>query len=97
VRCRINSKRAQQSGRYLSNTILAAEVAGNYRAWGYPMNWRDPMKGFNRTPAGFGSPLGKDTLILLGDASVRSISDKVSPEVLKALSTPDGGEPAPNY
>jgi hypothetical protein len=60
------------------------------------MNWRDPMKGINQSPDGFGGPWEHGTAIVLADGSVRTISKNISPAVLKALSTPNGGEPLPD-
>jgi hypothetical protein len=75
-----------------ANTIVAGEAAGNFRPWGHPRNWRDPALGLNKTPDGFGSRSGQSTLLTLGDGSARAIRNDVSPQVLRALSTPDGGE-----
>ncbi len=38
-----------------SYTVLAGEVAANFRAWGDPLNARDPRLGMNH-PHGFGGP-----------------------------------------
>jgi hypothetical protein len=74
----------------LSNTILAGEAAGNFKPWGYPSNWRDPARGLNRTPDGFGSPRRDKRVILFlfADGSVRSFDD-ADPEFLKLLALPD--------
>src|SRR5262249_20960676 len=40
----------------LSNTILAGEVAGNFKPWGPPANSRDPALGINQGSNGFGGP-----------------------------------------
>jgi len=71
-----------------SNTILIGEVNKDYFPWGHPANWRDPSNGINQ-PHGFGgvSTSGGATFVL-GDGSVRFISERVSPAVLKSLSTP---------
>jgi prepilin-type processing-associated H-X9-DG protein len=79
-----------------SNTILAGEAAGNYKPWGHPVGWRDPALGINRTPDGFGSPVKGMANFAFCDGSVRTIRDDISPAVLKALSTPDGGEVIPD-
>jgi prepilin-type processing-associated H-X9-DG protein len=78
-----------------SETFLAGEAAGHYKAWAQPGNWRDPALGINRTPHGFGSPDRKGANMVMADGSVRFVSSNVSPAVLKALSTPDGGESIP--
>ncbi len=81
-----------------SNTLLIGQVAGNYKPWGHPLSWRDPARGINKTPDGFGCPAAiKGAHFALADGSVRFISEDVSPEVLKALSTPNGGEPIPDF
>jgi hypothetical protein len=79
-----------------ANTILMGEAAGNYKPWGEPTNWRDPALGINRTPDGFGSPL-KGATFAFADASAHFLSEKTDPQVLKALSTPAGGEPTPDF
>jgi Protein of unknown function (DUF1559) len=79
-----------------ANTLLMGEAAGNYKPWGHPTNWRDPALGINQTPDGFGSPLSGATFAM-ADASVRFLSEKIDPQVLKALSTPAGGEPTPDF
>jgi hypothetical protein len=78
-----------------ANTILAGEAAGNYRPWGSPINWRDPALGINRTPEGFGNPSQHGASFVFADASVRYLTNQVSPQVLRALSTRDGGEALP--
>src|SRR5947207_8560916 len=75
-----------------SNTILAGEAAGNYKPWGHPRNWRDPALGLNRSPDGFGSKSSRGVQMVMADGSVRTLSSKTSLAVLRALSTPNGGE-----
>ena len=76
-----------------SNTILAGTVGERFRPWGYPANVRDPSIGINRSPDGFGGAPGwKKGLFLMCDGSVRSLSEKTDPRILKGLATPDGGE-----
>ena len=78
-----------------ANTILVGEVNGNFQPWGKPGNWRDPAAGIN-TPDGFGGAAGSGgAQFLMVDGSVRFISKDVDPQVLKALSTPAGGEKLP--
>jgi len=75
------------------NTLLIGEVNTNFRPWGAPANVRDPARGINRSAYGFGGPLGSGgALFAMADGSVRFVSERVSPGVLKALATPDGGE-----
>jgi hypothetical protein len=74
-----------------SNTLLFGEVAQNYRPWGEPMNCRDPATGL-MVEKGFGTPRGDDVQFAFADGTVRSFHRSVSPEILKALATPNGGE-----
>lgn len=78
-----------------SNTILAGDAAGNFLPWGHPLNWRDPMLGINKTDDGFGWPVKSDAgaSFVFADGHVRFLSNSTDPKVLKALSTPNGGEP----
>lgn len=80
-----------------SNTLMVGEVSRNFRAWGDPLNIRDPMIGFNQPEIGFGSPYIQDgrpsyVQFLLADGSTKALTADIDPVVLKALSTPDGGE-----
>jgi hypothetical protein len=75
-----------------SNTIVAGEVAGGFRAWGDPANVRDPGLGINSAPNGFGSSSPGGCHFLLMDGSVRFVSEEIDPGVLKGLSTYNGGE-----
>jgi prepilin-type processing-associated H-X9-DG protein len=75
-----------------SNTIMAGEVKSNFKPWGDPTNWRDPALGINRVANGFGSPAPGGAHFLFVDGSVRFLKEKIDPGVLKALSTPSGGE-----
>ena len=75
-----------------AQTILAGEVAGQFKPWGYPTNWRDPADGVNRSPRGFGGPYKGGANFLMADGSVKFLKDTIDPKVLKALSTPAGGE-----
>jgi hypothetical protein len=76
-----------------ANTLLAGEVNAHFRPWGHPVNWRDPAKGINRSPDGFGgAPTAGGASFVMADASTRFVSENVHPAVLKALATPDGGE-----
>jgi prepilin-type processing-associated H-X9-DG protein len=75
-----------------SNTLLLGEVSSRVRPWAQPGNWRDPAIGICRYPNGFGGPSGGGAHFAMADGSVRFVSDDVSAEVLRALSTPAGGE-----
>ena len=77
----------------LSNTIMGGEVNANFKPWGDPVNWRDPADGLGKSPDGFGGPWKSGvTQFLFMDGSVRALSSDIDPQVLKALSTPAGGE-----
>lgn len=82
-----------------SFTMLAGETGAAYKAWGDPDNYRDPAAGFHRDEVSFGRPPGAPPgcTILLMDGSVRELSEDTDPEVLKAISTPAGGEPPPSF
>ena len=72
-----------------SNTIMAVETGDNFKSWGDPTNIEDPtalIGGGKKTSFRGGNH------ILLSDGSVRFISENIDPAVLKALSTPAGGE-----
>jgi hypothetical protein len=75
-----------------SRTILFGEAAGNYKPWGQPGNWRNLELGLNKSRDGFGCPFLRGTCFVMADGSTRRLDDDVDPEVLKALSTPAGGE-----
>lgn len=76
-----------------SNTLLIGEVNAEFKPWGHPLSYRDPALGLNRSPRGFGgSDSNGAVMFVMADGSVRPIGDRISPAVLKALSTPNGGE-----
>jgi prepilin-type processing-associated H-X9-DG protein len=59
------------------------------------MNVRDPARGVNRSPNGFGGPPSHHGAnFAMADGSVRFISEKVSPSVMRALATPNAGDKA---
>jgi prepilin-type processing-associated H-X9-DG protein len=74
-----------------ASTLMAGEVVGDFKPWGYPANWRDPALGINRPPEGFGGPFGGANFLFM-DGSVRFLKDTIDPRVLKSLGTPAGGE-----
>jgi hypothetical protein len=80
-----------------ANTVLVGEVAAGFKPWGDPSNVRDPADGLRHDATTFGTVNRQRGTVefLLVDGSVREISETISPEVLKALATPDGGEPIP--
>jgi hypothetical protein len=76
-----------------ATTLLIGEVNANFEPWGKPGNCRDPARGINASRYGFGGPPGSGgALFAMADGSVRFVSERASPAVLKALATPDGGE-----
>jgi prepilin-type processing-associated H-X9-DG protein len=76
-----------------ANTLLFGEINANFQPWGKPMNVRDPAKGINRSPHGFGgAPFAGGAYFAMADGSVRFIGENVSRDVLRALATPNGGE-----
>jgi hypothetical protein len=78
-----------------ANTIAVGEVAENFQPWASPWNRRDPADGINNVPWGFGGPpWQRGAQFLMADGSVRLISKEIDRNVLKALGTPAGHEPA---
>jgi hypothetical protein len=79
-----------------SNTLLAGEAAGNFKPWGHPLNWRDPARGLNQSPDGFGSQAHRRVvLFVFADGSVRPLKTDIDLATLRALGTPAGGEQLP--
>ena len=78
-----------------SSTIMAGEVVSNFKPWGDPTNWRDLTLGINRSPNGFGSLSPDGANFLFVDGSVHFVRNTIKPQVLKAFSTPAGGEEVP--
>ena len=69
----------------LANTILAGEVNAGFKAWGDPVNWRDPALGINASPHGFGGPPGqKGAQFVFMDGSVHFLREDIDPQVLRA-------------
>ncbi|MCA9039210.1 MAG: DUF1559 domain-containing protein [Planctomycetaceae bacterium] len=75
-----------------SNTILTGDIIQNLPPWGKPGNWRDPALGINKSPHGFGSSWNGGAYFLMADGSVQWFANDIDPQILKALSTPNGGE-----
>ncbi len=76
-----------------SSTILLVDVPDDQAVvWTKPADWsfnpKQPLRGL-------GIKYGAGFLALFCDGSVRFIHKAVDPDVLKALITPQGGEPAP--
>ncbi len=76
-----------------SNTIAIGTAAQHFKPWGHPANLRVPERGIDRTPDGFGGPpQWRGAQFAMCDGSVRFMSNKTDPRVLRALGTPAGGE-----
>lgn len=75
-----------------AQTFMAGEVPSRFKPWGNPTNWRDPARGINRSPDGFGGPFPSGANFLFVDGSVRFIKNTINPRIFKALGTPSGGE-----
>ncbi|MCA9007628.1 MAG: DUF1559 domain-containing protein, partial [Planctomycetaceae bacterium] len=73
----------------LAYTIMAFEVGENFKPWGDPTNFADPADRIG--PPNRPSTTGGNQ-VLMGDGSIRFVSENIDPAILKALSTPDGGE-----
>ena len=59
-----------------SNVVFAGEATTNVRAWGDPLNWRDPRLGVNSHPDGFNGPFSGGINVVMGDGSVRFVTSK---------------------
>ena len=71
---------------------LLGEVGAGFKPWGHPANWRDPAKGLNQSPEGFGSPSPGGANFLFADGSVRWTKETIAMSTYRALSTIQGGE-----
>ncbi len=67
-----------------SNTILAGEVSSNFRAWGDPLNARDPRTGAGGQPNGFGAR-GRPAQFVMLDGSVRTIDPAELAELMSKV------------
>jgi prepilin-type processing-associated H-X9-DG protein len=81
-----------------SNTIMLAESHTSGIHWMEPRDMKtdDLSFGVNSRAGGIQSTHPGVANVLMADGSVRSISDSTDPEVLKAMTTIDGREPAFN-
>jgi prepilin-type processing-associated H-X9-DG protein len=76
-----------------SNTILIGTVAQRFKPWGHPVNVRDPSRGINKSPDGFGGPASwNGAMFSFCDGHTAFMSNKIDPRVLEQLATPAGGE-----
>ncbi|QDV51468.1 DUF1559 family PulG-like putative transporter [Gimesia fumaroli] len=73
----------------MSPTIFAMEIGENFKPWGDPSSTINPSQVFG--PGKKTSQEGGN-YILMGDGAVRFITKEIDPAILKALSTPNGGE-----
>lgn len=78
----------------LTNTLIAGEIADGFRPWGEPGNWRTLSEGLNRGTGSFGNAAGTGAMFLRADGSVSFLSNQISPDVLKRLSTRDADDDA---
>lgn len=71
-----------------SNTILAVEAGDHFKPWGDPTNIADPstILGSGKTTSYPGG-----NMVLLSDGSVHFISEKIDPQTLRNLSSPNDG------
>jgi len=82
----------------MTNTALAGEVAAGFKAWGDPGNLRDPAAGLSIGFDTFGGPSSQQgTQFLMGDGSVRFLTNDVSPDLLEAIATPQGNDIVPEF
>lgn len=77
-------------------TILGGEIGDGFPAWGRPGNWRDPAPVLKSGPDSFGVSWRDEVNLLMVDGSVHPISHGIDSRILKALSSPAGGEPLPS-
>lgn len=82
-------KRISEIGDGVSNTIFAVEAGEDFKAWGDPTNLTNPAQMF---APGKNTPYAGGKHVLFGDGHVQFLSELTDPAVLKALSTPAGGE-----
>jgi prepilin-type processing-associated H-X9-DG protein len=75
-----------------SNTLMIGQVADNHMPWGQPGNWREPALGINTSPHGFGNQARTGALFAFADGHVEFLSNKTSPDVLKAMSMSNGDD-----
>lgn len=79
----------------MSNTILMGEIDSYFPTWGSAINMRDPAKGLHVASASFGGPSEKGVAFIFVDGRGLYLDKDINPQVLKALSTPNGGEKIP--
>jgi hypothetical protein len=83
-------RRDLEFGNGKSKVIVAGEAAGNFPPWGRPGNWRDPRFGLDQSPDGFGGGRRTgDTMVLMGDGSVRAFTASTDQEVFRSMADPN--------
>lgn len=87
------SRQAVEDG--LEHTLVAGEIAYDFPAWGEPDVYRDIGEGLNKERHGFGNARRDGAMFLKADGSVRFFSSKTDVELLRKLSTRNGGESIP--
>jgi len=71
-----------------SNVVGLAEAAGDFRPWGHPLQWRDPLAPVGR-PDAFGSPVGSSRFnVLMLDGSVRTFNAATDADEFRSMSRP---------
>lgn len=71
-----------------SNVVALAEAAGDFRPWGHPLQWRDPLAPVGR-PDVFGSPVGGSRFhALMLDGSVRYFDSSKETDEFRSLARP---------
>lgn len=79
----------------MSHTIMMGEIISYFPTWGSAINIRDPAEGLHGAPASFGSPSKEGVAVIFSDGSGGYMNRNIDLQVLKALSTPNGGEKIP--
>jgi hypothetical protein len=76
-----------------SLSLFSGEAITGFTAWGQSGNTRNPALGLHTTPNSFGGPwTSGETNFSFLDGRVQRLNPRIDPAVLKALSTPAGGE-----
>ncbi|MBA3313449.1 MAG: DUF1559 domain-containing protein [Planctomycetota bacterium] len=73
-----------------ANTVMLGEVNTGFRAWGDPVNWRDPAAGLGNSPETFGGATDIGVNFVMADGSVRFVSQGMESKLLRAMATPSG-------
>ncbi|MFO0929004.1 MAG: DUF1559 domain-containing protein [Gemmataceae bacterium] len=77
-----------------SVTLLIGEVNAGFKAWGHPLNGRDPAKGINHSPQGFGGRHGVGRRPFRDGRRVGAVRERASqPRGAEGTGHPRGDEP----